>query len=249
MKQPQLGKKIAELRLAKGLTQTELAEKCQISLRTIQRIESTEVTPRSYTVKLIFKALDFDAYTSTNSNSADSSNESKNSRNIMIIAFLLILITSTVSILIFKFLTTEDKQPRNRVAEIIHTNQSNIQRWINNKQIDSVLTMYSEDACILNTVCGKEQIGQKMKEILDSEYKIAEYNTIAITISNSVAVEKYEMTYKHKAIEFEEVGIIEWQHIDKKWLITNNLYRNKTSSIIRLLNKEKKDGNSLIILE
>jgi transcriptional regulator with XRE-family HTH domain len=57
MKQPELGKKIAEIRLANGLTQVELAEKCNLSLRTIQRIESAEVTPRSYTIKLIFENL------------------------------------------------------------------------------------------------------------------------------------------------------------------------------------------------
>lgn len=60
MKQPELGKKITELRKAKGLTQEELVEKCNISVRTIQRIEAGEVTPRSYTVKTILSALDFD---------------------------------------------------------------------------------------------------------------------------------------------------------------------------------------------
>ncbi|MTI20512.1 XRE family transcriptional regulator [Fulvivirga sp. RKSG066] len=60
MKQPQLGKQIAELRQAQGLTQEELVEKCNISVRTIQRIESGDVTPRSYTVKTIFNALDYD---------------------------------------------------------------------------------------------------------------------------------------------------------------------------------------------
>src|SRR6056297_1692677 len=64
MKQPDLGKKISELRLAKGLTQGELAEKCNIGLRTIQRIESAEVTPRSYTVKVIFSSLDYEIYNS-----------------------------------------------------------------------------------------------------------------------------------------------------------------------------------------
>ncbi|MFT3739185.1 MAG: helix-turn-helix transcriptional regulator [Breznakibacter sp.] len=64
MKQPNLGKKILELRLAKGLTQGELAEKCNLSLRTIQRIELSEVTPRSYTVKLIFSSLECDVYNS-----------------------------------------------------------------------------------------------------------------------------------------------------------------------------------------
>jgi len=60
MKQPELGRKIAELRTVKGLTQEELVEKCNISVRTIQRIEAGEVTPRSYTVKTILAALDYD---------------------------------------------------------------------------------------------------------------------------------------------------------------------------------------------
>lgn len=60
MKQPHLGRKILELRQEKGLTQEELVEQCNISVRTIQRIEAGEVTPRSYTVKTILDALDYD---------------------------------------------------------------------------------------------------------------------------------------------------------------------------------------------
>ncbi|WP_192085299.1 helix-turn-helix domain-containing protein [Algoriphagus sp. Y33] len=57
MKQPELGKKISEMRKAKGLTQEELVELCNLNVRTIQRIEAGEVTPRSYTVKALFEAL------------------------------------------------------------------------------------------------------------------------------------------------------------------------------------------------
>ncbi|WP_136669307.1 helix-turn-helix domain-containing protein [Flavobacterium sp. H122] len=64
MNQPELGKKISELRLLKGLTQNELAELCNVSLRTIQRIELAEVTPRSFTIKTIFSVLDYDFYNS-----------------------------------------------------------------------------------------------------------------------------------------------------------------------------------------
>ncbi|QKX06078.1 helix-turn-helix transcriptional regulator [Aquimarina sp. TRL1] len=63
MEQPALGKKISELRKSKGLTQEELVEKCNISVRTIQRIENGEVTPRSYTVKAILAALEQDMST------------------------------------------------------------------------------------------------------------------------------------------------------------------------------------------
>ena len=60
MKQPELGHKIAELRKQKGLTQEELVDLCNISVRTIQRIETGEVTPRSYTIKTILNALECD---------------------------------------------------------------------------------------------------------------------------------------------------------------------------------------------
>jgi N-acetylmuramoyl-L-alanine amidase len=59
MRQPELGKKIAELRKAKGLTQEELVAECNLNVRTIQRIESGVVMPRSYTVRIIFAALDY----------------------------------------------------------------------------------------------------------------------------------------------------------------------------------------------
>lgn len=59
MNQPELGKKIAELRKSKGLTQEDLVSKCNLNIRTLQRIESGVVTPRSYTIKMLFTALDY----------------------------------------------------------------------------------------------------------------------------------------------------------------------------------------------
>jgi uncharacterized Tic20 family protein/DNA-binding XRE family transcriptional regulator len=49
-----------ELRQLKGLTQEQLAEKCEVSTRTIQRIESGEVDPRAFTLQCLTEALDFD---------------------------------------------------------------------------------------------------------------------------------------------------------------------------------------------
>jgi len=58
MKQPELGAYITTLRNKKGLTQKELAEQCNVDIRTIQRIENGDVVPRMYTVNLLSKALD-----------------------------------------------------------------------------------------------------------------------------------------------------------------------------------------------
>jgi transcriptional regulator with XRE-family HTH domain len=68
MLQPKLGKKIAALRKSNGLTQEELVEKCKLNVRTLQRIEAGEVTPRSYTIRQIFNALGQEAYTASKEN-------------------------------------------------------------------------------------------------------------------------------------------------------------------------------------
>ena len=54
------GEIIKDLRVKKGLTQEELADKTELSVRTIQRIENGEVDPRSFTLQMIAKALDVD---------------------------------------------------------------------------------------------------------------------------------------------------------------------------------------------
>ena len=49
---------LREGRLSKGLTQKELAEKSNISIRSIQRIENGDLIPRSYTLKTLASILE-----------------------------------------------------------------------------------------------------------------------------------------------------------------------------------------------
>ena len=53
-----IGERIKEIRVAKGMTQLELAEKSGVALRTVQRIENNEVTPSFYSLNGIGEALD-----------------------------------------------------------------------------------------------------------------------------------------------------------------------------------------------
>lgn len=62
MEKLDFGRKLIDVRKAKGLTQEEVAEKCKITVRTIQRIESGIVKPRAYTVKIISDCLGFDFF-------------------------------------------------------------------------------------------------------------------------------------------------------------------------------------------
>lgn len=70
MIQPIIGQRVAELRQQKSLTQERLAELCDVSVRTIQRIESGEVEPRSFTRSSLSSVLEFDFGEDTTQNDA-----------------------------------------------------------------------------------------------------------------------------------------------------------------------------------
>ncbi|UHG94518.1 helix-turn-helix domain-containing protein [Spirosoma oryzicola] len=72
------GQKIKEIRLKQGMTQQELALEANINLRTVQRIENEEVIPRSYTLKIIAKALHIEESELIDSN--PSGNDQQNPR-------------------------------------------------------------------------------------------------------------------------------------------------------------------------
>jgi len=55
-----IGQEIKKLRLDRGMTQEELAERTNLSTRTIQRIENGEVDPRAYTLQTIASTLEIE---------------------------------------------------------------------------------------------------------------------------------------------------------------------------------------------
>lgn len=59
MQQPELGQTIKNIRVQKRLTQANLAQQCNVNIRTIQRIEQGEVLPRFFTLNLLAKVLDY----------------------------------------------------------------------------------------------------------------------------------------------------------------------------------------------
>ena len=68
MNQPELGILITEKRQSLGLTQERLAELCDVSTRTIQRLETGEVEPRSFTLNNLSNVLEFDFGTEPDGN-------------------------------------------------------------------------------------------------------------------------------------------------------------------------------------
>lgn len=80
MEEKDFGKRLVEERKAKGLTQEEVAEMCNITVRTIQRIESGTVVPRAFTIKSISEVLDFNFFDTSDTGCDD---ERKNEDSIL----------------------------------------------------------------------------------------------------------------------------------------------------------------------
>jgi transcriptional regulator with XRE-family HTH domain len=243
MKQPDLGKKISELRLAKGLTQGELADKCNLSLRTIQRIESAEVAPRSYTVKLIFSNLEYEIYSSFGKLSYKLDRTAYRLKiwleqfykygldlfNLKTNAMRKITTLTTVFLLIgtgIFFLTTESKaQSPEQVKEIIEKLNNDLIVNFNNGEIDLLFKYYREDACLLpENCCGITCIKQHWRNELAKGYKFVELKTLSLSLGDTVAVEKgrWKIAWS-SGPEMNGMYLTEWRFSDKQWKMVNGI--------------------------
>jgi transcriptional regulator with XRE-family HTH domain len=243
MKQPDLGKKISELRLAKGLTQGELAEKCNLSLRTIQRIESAEVSPRSYTVKLIFTSLEYEIYSSFGKLSYKLDRLAYRLKiwpgqfyryvldlfnlktNAMKKITTLTAVFSVIGIGLF-FLTTEStaQSPAQVKKTIEELNNSFIKNF-NDGEIDSMFKYYRKDACLLpDNCCDKMSIEQHWRTELAKGYKIIEITTLSLSVGDTIAVEKGQWKIAWPSgPEMKGMYLAEWRFSDNQWKKVNDI--------------------------
>jgi len=114
------GQIIREHRVAKGMTQQELATEIKSNVRTIQRIESGEVNARLFTLKAIAAALDIELETLTNErNSETTMPVARASKNFLIwlhLSGFLLLPT----LLIWFFEKDKIKEVRQQGADVIN---------------------------------------------------------------------------------------------------------------------------------
>ena len=193
MKQPELGKKIADLRKAQGLTQEELVDRCNLSVRTLQRIESGEVIPRSHTIRVIFAALNFKVYDSSNFRSGLFLKQVRDlfnlKTNTMKKLSILTLVFATIVVVLLTVSLDGNAQSEAKVRKIITEHNADFIRWFNTGQVDSLLSNYSEEACVLGQGCGKSFI----REYYQSQMHIFKFEGLTISsvsVSKSIAVEK-----------------------------------------------------------
>lgn len=239
MNQPDLGKRIAELRKAKGMTQEELVDICNLNVRTLQRIESGEVTPRAYTLRMIFSALDFTFPDSLDTGASGSPLSSRLGQLQFYILDLFNLKThrmkkitilgitaAAITLGLFAICTDGKAQKAEKVARTIENLQNQGNRWIMNGQIDSVLTLYRADAQVIPLYKGKDEIRQMMVEAVKGGYKIIDFQTLSVSVADTIAVQKYKDTFEFQGAVVKQEGMTEWRLTHGKWLVVNDIMVN-----------------------
>ena len=227
MKQPELGKKIADLRKAQGLTQEELVERCNLSVRTLQRIESGDVEPRSHTIRVIFAALDYKVYDSSNIRIRLFFKQVKDLFNLKTNTMRkLAILTPAFAAIVFLLLTVcidGNAQSEKKVKQIINSYNKNIVRWFNSGQVDSLMTIYRDDACLVGIGCGKTIIREFYKSQMNA-VKFEELKATSISVSKSIAVEKGRwVAHLNSGGTLQGEYLTVWRRRDKKWQIANDI--------------------------
>jgi transcriptional regulator with XRE-family HTH domain/ketosteroid isomerase-like protein len=238
IQQPELGKKILDLRKAKGLTQEDLVEKCNLSVRTLQRIEAGEVTPRPGTVKLIFEALEV---------SFDLSNGDKGliskwlgqfyinfidlfnlKTNTMKKVSILSITMSAIILGLFMVFTESKGQTQEDVQKILKIKNDKFPQWFNNGMIDSIANLYSENACVLAqdrpNIYGKEEISADWAISYSRGYKLIDIYFESVNVADTIAVERGVWIIQiDPNSRFRGKYLTEWHYIDGSWLIVNDI--------------------------
>lgn len=255
MKQPDLGKKISELRLAKGLTQGQLADECNLSLRTIQRIESAEVMPRSYTIKLIFECLDYEIYNSFGKLSykldrmayklkiwleqfykyvLDLFNlKTKTMKKVTILFISLVTIVFLISTGFD--LSFDSKTRKLEEFQKISSNQLYMDLF-NAGKLDSLALMCSIDACVMTddglTLIGRQNINAHDRELYNRGIRFTELTMQDSFVDGSIAVERgtWTVVIDKKNITVKGSYLTQWRYSNKIWEIENSM--SKTDQIL-----------------
>ena len=223
-KQPHLGKKIKALREEKGLTQKDLSFQCNISERTLQRIESGKVDPRTYTIKAISDELEHDFFVQPESPSLEIPKPEK-SRTISlksILAASVVILVISFSYVYFYGLSNKP-YTKGDVEQIIHQKNKKFMQLLNNGELDSVVEFYHDEACVVSQGCGKKFIKNYYSDFLE-DLHFTDLTIIDLSVGDTIAMEKGKWSAKSSTGEiFKGEYISEWRLKGNEWLIANEI--------------------------
>lgn len=112
-------------------------------------------------------------------------------------------------------------QSDRKVKQEITEKNEQFYKWFNSGNVDSLMGLYHEDACIISKGCGKDYI-RGYYETTTKEFKFLELKTTNVSVSDSLAVEKGRWSVVlNNGETFRGEYLSEWKLSNKSWLIVS----------------------------
>lgn len=131
-----------------------------------------------------------------------------------------------ITIILFSVCTESNAQKAQKAVKEIEALQNKYNDWYNKGLVDSMLTLYRNDACDLQyEACGKEQMREVLQYQKDNGSKIIDFRNLSISVSDSIAVQKYNILSVFGGQTYKTKGITEWRLTKGKWLMVNDMFQ------------------------
>ena len=127
-------------------------------------------------------------------------------------------------VVLLTFCTDGFGQSESKARKFIAESNRNLVQWFNNGQVDSILTLYSEDACIVALGCGKTTIGAYYGSQAGN-FKFEVLETTSLNVSKLLAVEKGRWT-----IRFPDGNTMRGEYLTE-WKKEGKVYPTTRSSL------------------
>ncbi len=172
-----LGSKVSDSRKKLGLSQEALAEKANISLSTIQRIEKGTVTPRPFTLKILAESLSLDISELTHIKTKSESSESSFSALKRMNLFTLVLVFIPFINLCIPFIFWKK-------SKALHSKDIAAGKMLSFQLLWSLFTLIAMliSIFVTNLITGEAGIGG---EIANTVYLLAVVFNISIIVKTS----------------------------------------------------------------
>ena len=127
---------------------------------------------------------------------------------------------SITSLVLLMILCSESHaQTATRIKTAIVQSNKNFLEWFNSGKLDSITSLYAEDACLGGRGCGKDFIREYYK-VETKQYTVLELTTSEITTKDNVAFETGRWRIQLSSGEFLSGRYSsEWHLQNKKWVI------------------------------
>jgi ketosteroid isomerase-like protein len=138
-------------------------------------------------------------------------------KKVSILSFIVLV----VAMVITSLTTGVFAQSDSRVKKAIEKNNSDFMIYFNKGDINSLVELYRDDACLVSRGCGKDYIRNYYQNESES-FKFTALTITSVSVSDSIAVEKGKWSAVLNS--GEKIGgeyLSEWKLTGNRWLIKN----------------------------